>query len=113
MPEPVRVDWTHEGMDIKDDGDYVTVESYDELLAYAQRKDVEAREAEKREQSKHQQYVALKERHEKQTEKMAALIAENEVLRILLGGIQETYAITLSPECIAAIDNAMDEGRGE
>jgi len=35
-PEPVRVDWTHEGMDIKDDGYYVTVESYDELLAYAQ-----------------------------------------------------------------------------
>lgn len=31
--EPVRVDWTHEAMEIKDDGEYVTIESYDTILA--------------------------------------------------------------------------------
>ena len=44
---------------------------------------------------------------------LTAAKKEIEELRILLGGIQETYATELSPQCIAAIDAAIEKERGE
>jgi hypothetical protein len=67
------------------------------LQAYAQRKEAELSDA-----------VHL---NDEQAQRVYKAERERDALRALLGGIQETYAIVLSPECIVAIDNAMDAGR--
>jgi flagellar motor protein MotB len=77
-------------------------------------------EAEKREQSKHQQYIALKQRHEKQTEKLTALIAENGELLSIIVSAFESFKVAQSPSSYpsyhwsrkaeAAIYNAMGAG---
>lgn len=78
MPEEPEVFWipiedgTHPVVDLQD---------YRNLRAYAQQQKDRAVEAEKREQSKHQQYTALKERHDKLVEQFTKLEADNAALR--------------------------------